>query len=137
MNKIIFASVLAVATALVGSPSPAAAGHNHYDDDDDKVIAAVGGFVGGLIVGSTIHSSPRVPAPAVVVSASYGQGNGHYRHGRWEWTTVRVWVPGHWTYVGRECERPRKVWVAGHYDHRRERVWVAHRPGQGCDHGCR
>lgn len=136
MNKIIFASVLAVATALVGSPSRAEAGNRHHDDDDE-VIAAIGGFIGGVIVGATINNNGHVPPPPVGVAVGYENGHNHHRHGHWEWTVVRVWVPGRWVYIDRDCSRPRRVWIEGHYDRRRERVWVAHRDNYRCDRGCR
>jgi hypothetical protein len=135
MNKITFASIAAIATALMGTPSRADAGHHHHDDDDE-IIAAIGGFVGGMIVGAAIngHVPPPPPAP-VAVAVSYGHG--HHHPGDWRWQTVRVWVPGRWAYVHSECNRPRRVWIDGYYDVRRERVWVAHRRGDRCDRGCR
>jgi hypothetical protein len=137
MNKMIFASIAAVATALMGTPIRAEAGHHHHDDDDE-VIAAIGGFVGGLIVGAAINTNVPPPPPApVAVAVSYGHGHGNHRHGHWEWTTVRVWVPGRWAYVDRECSRPRRVWVDGYYTHRRERVWVSHGHNRHCERGCR
>lgn len=127
MNKLIFASLAAVAVSLVGTPKPAEA------RDGDKAVAAMGGFIGGLIVGSAINDSPSVvvahrPSPQVRVVVSHGHRHDR-RHGHWEWVTVREWVPGHWAYVdrGRGRDRGHRVWVAGHYDYRRDRVWVAHR----------
>lgn len=134
MNKLIFASIAAVATALMGSPIRAEASHNRHDNDHE-VIAAIGGFIGGVIVGSTINSN-NLPPPRVGVAVSYGHDHGR-RHGHWEWTTVRVWVPGRWAYVDRDHGRSRRVWMDGYYDHRRERVWVAHRGNTRCDRGCR
>ena len=138
MNKLIFATVAATLAGLVGSPMNARADH-----DDDEAVAAIGGFVGGLIVGTAINSNDG-PGGAVdvgvVVGSRYGHGHppryGH-GHGHWNWVTVRVWVPGRWVYDDCHRGRPNRVWIAGHHEHRRERVWVAHRGRHGCDRGCR
>lgn len=136
MTRITFASIAAIATALMGTPIQAEAGHRHHDDDDDAVIAAVGGFVGGVILGAAIANHNPPPPPPIYVERTHGYGHHHgCRHGRWETVKVRVWVPGHWAYLERDCGRPRKVWVDGHYDYRRERVWVAKR-GHRCDRRC-
>lgn len=135
MNKMTFASIAAFATALMGTPAPVLAGHHHHDNDDE-VIAAIGGFIGGVIVGSAINNGAPPPPPPARVEVSYGHSPSH-RHGHWEWRTVRVWVPGYWAWADRDCGRPRKVWVDGYYDRRRERVWIAHRGPHGCDRGCR
>lgn len=127
MNKIIFASLAAAAIALMSSPTAAEARHDH-----DEVVAAIGGFVGGVIVGSAIDGNN----PSAHVEVSYGHDHGRHRHGHWEMRRVRVWVPGHWTYVDRDCHRPRKVWVPGRYEYRRDRVWVAHRHSRHCDRSC-
>lgn len=126
MNKMIFASIAVVAAALIGSPIRAEAGHRHHDHDGE-VIAAIGGFVGGMIVGSILDDDP---APAV--SVSYGHEHRGHRHGHWEVRKVRVWVPGRWAWVDRDCSRPRRVWIEGYYDVRRERVWVGHRDCRRC-----
>ncbi|MBE2214739.1 MAG: hypothetical protein IAE82_12780 [Opitutaceae bacterium] len=135
MNKISFASIAALATALIASPAPAFAGHHHHDHDDDEVIAAIGGFIGGVIVGSAITNGAPPPPPSARVEVSYGNHGG--RHGHWEWRTVRVWVPGRWAYVDRDCGRPRRVWIEGYHDRRRERVWVSHHHDHRCERGCR
>lgn len=127
MNKMIFASLATVATVLMGSPIRADASPRHHDHDD-AVVAAIGGFVGGVIVASAIHHD-LPPAPAVV-SVSYGHD---HRHGHWEWRSARVWVPGYWTHVERRHGHVRKVWIEGRYEVRRERVWVAHRGPARCD----
>ena len=126
MNKMIITSMAAVAVALMGSPIRAEAGHR--DNDRGEIVAALGGFIGGVIVGSTIHGD----APRVGVSVSHRDHGHHNRHGHWELRTVRVWVPGYWAHVERHGGRTRKVWVEGHYDVRRERVWVAHRRHDRC-----
>lgn len=129
MNKMTFASIAAVTAALMTSPVRANAGHGHHDHGDE-VAAAVGGFIGGVIVASAINS--HLPPPPPVVTVSYGHDHGT-RHGHWEMRRVRVWVPGYWTVVERRHDRPRRVWVDGYYEVRRERVWVAHRGYDRCD----
>ncbi|MCC6415776.1 MAG: hypothetical protein IT582_07700 [Opitutaceae bacterium] len=122
MNKTATVSLLA-ASALLFVPKPAAAG--------DKEIAAIGGFIGGLILGSQIdhdHHRGHVvvapscpPSPQIVIQAG----------GFWDYRPVRVWVAPRWTVVYDHCNRPVRRYIAGHYDTRHERVWVARNGGHG------
>lgn len=83
--------------------------------------AILGGFIGGVIVGSAIADHHRGP-DTVVVEAGY-------RHeaprGYWRNVTTRVWVPGFWTMERDHWGRPYRRYVEGHYELRTERVWVA------------
>lgn len=120
MNKTATVSLLA-ATALLFAPKPAVAG--------DKELAAIGGFIGGLIIGSQINNDrhhgrvvvePACPPPAPVVI---------HTGGYWDYRPVRVWVAPRWIVVYDSCNRPVRRYVAGHYETRRERVWVAQHRG--------
>lgn len=124
MKKLLIGSMIAALSAVGVAPQTAAA-------RDSEVLAALGGFIGGVIVGSHIdddhyHASisyrhvDRDYGTHVVV----GTGRGSHR-GYWKWVTVRTWVPGHW--VIRSDERCRRIrsFQRGYYKNRRERVWVA------------
>lgn len=119
MNKTATLSILA-ASALLFAPKPAAAG--------DKELAAIGGFIGGLIVGSNINKTSHthvVVEPACPPSTTVVVHSGGY----WENRPVRVWVAPRWVVVYDDCHRPVRRYIAGHYEIRHERVWVAHRGG--------
>jgi|UniRef100_UPI004048F681 hypothetical protein len=115
MKTLATVSLLA-ASALILAPKPAAAG--------DREIAAIGGFIGGLIVGSNLnHNQPYCPpvvsdptrGPVVV----YGSG------GYWQTSCVQVWISPTWTVVYDNYRRPVRRFVPGHYESRNNRVWVA------------
>ncbi|MBI5422553.1 MAG: hypothetical protein HZA32_00605 [Opitutae bacterium] len=92
--------------------------------------AAIGGFIGGVIVGSVLADNHRGP-DTVVVEAGYRDG---YRceapRGYWRDVHTRVWVPGFWTMERDHWGRPYRRYVEGHYEVRAERVWIAYN-----DHG--
>ncbi|MCW5549447.1 MAG: hypothetical protein KIT44_10845 [Opitutaceae bacterium] len=90
-----------------------------------KERAVIGGFVGGLIVGHTLGK--HAPAPICHETVSY---HPHRRpaHGHWETNRVKVWVPGHWTVRIDRCGTRVRHYVAGRYEWRTERVWVAYAP---------
>jgi len=122
MKTIAFVSLLSV-TALAFTPAPAKAG--------SEGVAALGGFIGGLIVGHAL-SDHRAgpPSTEVFVTHRHGDrydsrydGGRHERHGYWDSVRVKVWVPGYWT----TCyERGRRIsyHTPGRYEWRIERVWV-------------
>jgi hypothetical protein len=114
MNIKLTALTLAAATAFAFTPKPAVAG--------DKELAVVGGLIGGLIIGSALsdhHDNNRT----VVVA-------GGYRHDRndgcWKTVEVRVWVPAGWVYERSPYGGYRRIYAAGHYECRTDRVWVAY-----------
>lgn len=126
MNKLITTALFAVTAALILAPAPAKAG-------GDEAVAAVGGFIGGLIVGSSInndrHDHGRYDdRSGVHVSTRIVVGRNHrhhHNHGYWEWNRVRVWVPGAWVVRFDDCGRRVRHFERGHYEYRRERVWVS------------
>lgn len=115
---------LTASLATLGSlASPAKAG-----DRGDKVAAAVGGFIGGVLVGSAferdrgprvVHAPPPpVCPPPVVVCPPPPPPSGYWRD-----VSDRVWVPARWV-VTYDCGRPVRNYVPGYYDVRTRRVWV-------------
>lgn len=116
MKKLIALSLVAL-TALALTPKPALASHG-----DDKALAAIGGFIGGIIVGSVINDHDRYPArhdTRVIVERGYDRCDDGY----WKEVRVRTWVPGYWTTDYRHGRRLR-LFVEGHYEYRTDRVWV-------------
>lgn len=118
MKTKITALALITATALTLAPKPAAAG--------DKGLAIVGGFIGGLIVGSAINDSRHTTV--VVDDRCDDRGPNGY----WKEVSVRVWVPGYWVverghrgHHGHHGHGSRH-YVEGRYEFRRDRVWVAY-----------
>ncbi len=90
--------------------------------------AAIGGFIGGVIVGSVLADQHRGP-DAVVVEAGYRDYGPAYHHaprGYWRDVHTRVWVPGFWTMERDHWGRPYRRYVEGHYEIRRDRVWVSY-----------
>lgn len=137
MKTIAFVSLLS-ATALALTPAPAKAGSDG--------VAALGGFIGGLIVGHAINdhrSGP--PSTEVVVTHRYvdrresrhhdSRHDRHYSHDRrgyWDSVRVQVWVPGYWT-TRYERGRRTNCHIPGRYEWRLERVWVP-APPRGYSH---
>lgn len=135
MKKLVVASVIA---ALCGSPLVPSKAHA----GSDEAWAAIGGFIGGVVVGTAIHDHddhghhghgrhwcppPRCGGTEIII-----RGGGGYRRcapGHWEWVRVKVWVPGHWRWERDGCGRRIKVWVPGCHEYRRERRWVENRCG--------
>lgn len=120
MNTKITALALLTVTALSFAPKPAHAG--------DKELAAIGGFIGGMIIGNAINNHrnddycPPPPRTTVIVD----RGPDCRDDGYWKETRVKIWVPARWVYERdrRGCEVKR--YVSGFYDYRTERVWVSY-----------
>lgn len=116
MKKLATVSLVAIA-ALALAPKPASA--------NDKALAALGGFIGGLIVGTNVNQSYHAPVyyaadcppPATVVVV-----NGQY--GYWQEAPIQVWIAPTWVIVRDRWDRPVRRYVAGHYETRARRVWV-------------
>lgn len=129
------ALLLAAVAALTLVPKPAHAG--------DKELAIIGGFLGGLIVGAALDDH-HVDShhDTVIVHRDYGRDHSRYDRSRgyWDHRTVRVWIPACWE-VRYDYGRRVKIYIPGHYEVRRERVWVAYdrydrhdRRGRGSRH---
>jgi hypothetical protein len=95
----------------------------------DEAIAAIGGLIGGILIGSAIDDHHyasdghyrRNHGPSVVIQTNHG------RRGHWKYVRVRTWAPGHWVRDYDDCGNGRKYWVQGHYTHRKNKVWVGDR----------
>ncbi|MFH1497180.1 MAG: hypothetical protein ABII82_05070 [Verrucomicrobiota bacterium] len=123
---------LTAITAMTFAPQTALAGHR-----EDKVALAIGGLIGGIIIGKNIerHRQPaHCPPPSRVIVVQP-----HHRNvpacpppppsGYWQETQTRAWVPARWvdTY---DCGRRVRVWQQGHYTYQTSRVWVETRPSR-------
>ena len=125
MKTKLTALLLAAVAALTLVPKQAQAG--------DKELALIGGFIGGLIVGSAINDSHSYDHhDTIVVGHDSGRYDRHGRHGRydrgrdgyWDYRTLRIWIPAAWE-IRYDYGRRTKCYVPGRYEIRRERVWVA------------
>lgn len=109
-------TVTATLATLAALASPVRAG-----DRGDKIAAAIGGFIGGVIVGSNMDRHDHRPPPVIV----HGHSNGH-----WETVSRRVWVPARWVVTVDSCGRRIRRQIGSCYETRMERVWIDH--GYGC-----
>lgn len=118
--------------ALAALASPVRAG-----DRGDKVAAAIGGFIGGVIVGSHLDRDHHRPAPVVCPPPACEPPVVVVRDapcppaGYWDNVRTRVWVPARWVVSYDSCGRRIRTQVGGYYEVRTERVWVATGPGHG------
>ena len=135
---------LITVTAQSLAPQPALAG--------DRGLAALGGFVGGVLVGSAIssnHYDNYATAPAVVVNDrgyfadrcdDFGNRfDDRVNSGYWKVVSVRIWVPGYWVVERDRSGRSFRHYSAGHNEYRTDRRWVAHdrrdRPDRNYSYG--
>lgn len=120
MNTRITALALTAATALSLTPKSALAG--------DKEWAAVGGFLGGIILGAAIadnHHDTYSHTGGTTVIVRDRDDRCEDNDGYWDTVSVSVWVPGDWVYR-RDCGRRVRIYIPGHYEDRHQRVWVSH-----------
>lgn len=114
----------------------------------DKEAAIIGGLIGGVIIGAVIDDAldHRDRDRYVSVRAhsghdsrydrdygrdygrSYGPSN-HRSSGYWTYRSVKVWIPKRYVYTRDYCGRTVKTYERGHYEYRREKVWVSTRRG--------
>lgn len=144
-KTIVLASILLL--GLIARPTTARAG--------DEALAALGGFIGGVIVGTVIndHDDDRT----VIIHGrsdrydrhdrydrydSYDRNGrydrGHRPNGQWEYRTIRKWVPGYWVIEHDRYGDRRRVWIEGRHVRTQVRVWVSfgdrrHRSHDTCD----
>ncbi len=127
---------LAAAVILLAYTPKAQAGNDGW--------AAFGGFLGGVIVSSIGHDIRKHRHNSSCghhggAEIRYGRnyGSSHRSNGHYEYRTIKRWSPGYWEYQERYCDTPIKVWVAGHYDYHKEKVWVrdyGHHSGYNSHH---
>lgn len=136
-NKLRYLTTAAIVLGMMAAPSHA----------DDEALAALGGFLAGVITGVVIEDNDhhhRGPAVEVSVGSRHGYPDRYGRHsrydrydrhrapGHWEVRYVKVWIPGRYEYVRDGCGRRIKVWKPGHHISRPEKVWVAYRSDRHC-----
>ncbi len=90
-----------------------------------KERAAIGGFIGGLIVGHALnqHQYSHPVHETVVV---YDHHPRHAPAGYWQENRVKVWVPGYWASRIDRCGTRDRYYISGRHEWRIERVWVAY-----------
>lgn len=117
---------------------------------DDEAIAAIGGFLAGIITGVVIedrndhhyngsvristgsrhHGDYRYSSSRCHNHGRYGcptcSNYGHRKSGHWEIRHVRVWIPGHWEFVRNRCGDHVRIWKSGYYSSKPEKVWVSY-----------
>ncbi len=132
MNTKITALTLAAATAFAFTPKPAVASNDG--------AAIFGAIVGGAIIGAAIASAhndcPPVytantycpPAPVVVAPAPVFVAPAPVVVADGYWTTVpvNVWVAPTWVVTTDYYGYTTRRYVAGHYECRNDRRWVAY-----------
>src|SRR6478609_2708786 len=131
MNTKITALTLAAATAFAFTPKPASASNGDG-------AAIFGAIVGGAILGAAIASANNNCAP-VYVNGAYCPPVPVYApnvycppapvyvaDGYWTTVPVNVWVAPTWVVTNDYYGRPSRCYVAGHYESRNDRRWVAY-----------
>ena len=135
IRNIIIATVL---LGLVSAPAHA----------DDEAVAAIGGFIAGIITGSVIDNHNdhyRYGDHRSGVSVSVGHSSGRrpvYEHrdpryrydphrgysynsrGYYTYQRVKVWVPGYYEYTRSHRGHSVKVWRPGTYRYENRKVWI-------------
>lgn len=122
MNTKITALTLAAATAFAFTPKSASAGNGDG-------AAIVGAIIGGAIIGAAIASADNDCAPVYVNTTPYCPPAPVYvtdSYGYWTTVPVNVWVAPTYIVVNDYYGRPTRRYVAGHYECRNERRWIAH-----------
>lgn len=91
----------------------------------DKEKYLIGGLIGGWILnevvdGSSFEGHSRRPVRV--------ERHTHHRRpsGRHAYRNVKIWVPAYRERTVMRCGRVEYRWVPGHYDVRREKVWVSY-----------
>jgi hypothetical protein len=108
--------ILTIAVALTGIQQAQAG---------DKEKYLVGGLLGGWILNEVFdNSSFEVHSRRPVVV----EHRHHYSRpsGRYEYRNVKIWVPGYRERIVKSCGQVETRWVQGHYEVRRQRVWVSY-----------
>lgn len=116
--------VLLAAAAITVTPKSAFAG----DRGGDAAVAAIGGFIGGLVIGTALDNDHERYDRHVDTTVVIGTGHRDRHHrdgGYWKTVTVKHWVPGYWT-TSYDCGRRVRVFVDGYWDYQTERVWVSY-----------
>lgn len=97
----------------------------------DKEKYLIGGLIGGWLLNEVVDGSSvqvRTRRPVRVERHTYSQRPS----GRYEYRRVNIWVPGYRERIVTRCGQVQYSWVPGHYEVRREKVWVSY--GYGSSH---
>lgn len=115
---------LTAVTAMTFAPQTALAGHR-----EDKVAIAIGGIIGGVLIGKHLerdrqrdHCPP--PSSRVIVVQPAPACPPPPPSGYWQETRTQVWVPSQWVESYDDCGRRVRFWQQGHYEWQTSRVWV-------------
>ena len=116
---------------------------------DDNTEAAIGGLIAGVFLSEMLDSDSSISVE-LASHRCYDRGDSWKRYDnsyrdydrrhdrRWDnnrdrgyytYKTEKVWVPGHWIYSSDRHGRTVKVWVKGHHEKRKIKVWVSTRKG--------
>lgn len=141
MKNIVIASLIAATSGLAAAPQASA--------KNNEGLAALGGFIGGLVVSTAIHDANRrpdyrAPAPAycpppapayapppppvceppreVRYSPPYAPP---VPRGYWEEVQVKTWVSERWVMSRDRWGRPVRVFQPGYYTYTTDRRWVS------------
>ncbi len=127
-------TVLVSALCLTALTVPAQASNR-----SDKVALAVGGFIGGVILGSHLDNNRSYDRgrhePAIIscppparhgggTTVIINQGPRPQPQGYWKDVTERVWVPSQRVVSIDSCGRRVVTYTGGCYEYRTSRVWV-------------
>ncbi len=128
------------------------AGANARPSHHNEVTAAIGGLITGVVLSEladdaniNLHLAGRHGDSWSRYDSNYRdynrnnrnyRGYDNYRHsksGHYTWEKRRVWVSGHWDYARNRHGRTVKIWVKGHHETRRVKVWVENNRRHGGD----
>lgn len=143
--------------ALIALTALAASAHARPSHPHDVAKAAIGGIITGAILSEliddgnvSVHLAGRRGNSWHRYDSDFRDYNRHYRNDRYDrydphnragyhvWENRKVWIPGHWDYTRDRWGNKIKIWVKGHYETRRVKVWVRnsysrnHRPDPYC-----
>ena len=132
-------------TAITALAALTAGAYARPSHDNNEAAAAIGGLITGVVLSEiiddanvNIHLAGRYGDDWSRYHSDYRDYDRYrdnrydrgrdYRHdsrnGHYIYEKRRIWVPGHWDYT-RDCHGHKmKVWVKGHHETRRIKVWV-------------
>ncbi|WP_269543149.1 hypothetical protein [Cerasicoccus fimbriatus] len=143
MKSILKTSILCALILSVGAISAQArGGHQH----NDEALAALGGFIGGVILSESLHDHHRETVHVRYENRKQcdtGWREGHYQNSGWRdkghnrcrgncghWKTVkrRVYVPVSYTWTYDSCGAKIRTRTGGYFKTVCERIWI----GKNC-----
>ncbi|WP_309387824.1 hypothetical protein [Cerasicoccus frondis] len=141
MKNILKTGTLCALILCVGGLSAQARGGH----DNDEALAALGGFIGGVIFSEAIHDHHdrretyihyEKPKPRQSCEPRYAKGRfdqpAHCRDqcgcggGHWQVVERRVYVPVSYTWVYNSCGVKVRTRTGGCFKTVKERIWIGH-----------